>query len=152
MVVTAERLLDVTTGQYLAAPQVVITQGRITAVGRRGDAVPAGARRIDLPGVTLLPGLIDMHVHLTGDPRFSGYRGLEYTDHFWTALGVANAKKTVEAGFTTVRNVGSEGYGDVALKQAVDGGFVPGPRIVPATYAIGATGGHCDSTEFPPSV
>ncbi len=112
----------------------------------------AGARRIDLPGMTLLPGLIDMHVHLTSDPRFSGYRGLEFTDNFWTVIGVANAKRTLEAGFTTVRNVGSGRFDDVALKQGIEQGYVPGPRIVPATYAIGATGGHCDYTEFPPSI
>jgi imidazolonepropionase-like amidohydrolase len=99
-----------------------------------------------------LPGLIDMHVHITSDPRYSGYRWLEFTDNFWTVVGVANARRTLEAGFTTIRNVGSENYDDVALKQAIDLGYVPGPRIVPATYAIGATGGHCDSTEFPPSI
>ena len=111
-----------------------------------------GARRIELGERTLLPGLIDMHVHLTSDPTISGYRGIEFTDNFWTVVGVANAKKTVEAGFTTVRNVGSGNYDDVAIKQGIDNGYVPGPRIVPAAYAIGATGGHCDSTEFPPSM
>ncbi len=74
-----------------------------------------------------------MHVHLTADPTFSGYRGLEFTDNFWTVVGVANAKRTVEAGFTTVRNVGSENYDDVALKQGIERGYIPGPRIVPAT-------------------
>jgi imidazolonepropionase-like amidohydrolase len=93
-----------------------------------------------------------MHVHLTADPRYSGYRGLEYTDNFWTVVGVANARKTLEAGFTTVRNVGSANYDDVALKQGIEQNEIPGPRIVPATYAIGATGGHCDWTEFPPSI
>ena len=77
---------------------------------------------------------------------------LEYTDNFWTVVGVANARRTVEAGFTTVRNVGSQNFDDVALKQAIDIGYVPGPRIVPATYAIGATGGHCDVNELPPSI
>jgi imidazolonepropionase-like amidohydrolase len=101
--------------------------------------------------MTLLPGLIDMHVHLTSDPRFGGYRWLEFTDNFWTVVGVANAKRTLEAGFTTVRNVGSAHFDDVALKQGIEQGYVPGPRIVPATYAIGATGGHCDNTEFPPA-
>ena len=67
-------------------------------------------------------------------------------------VGVAMAKKTLEGGFTTIRNVGSANYDDVAIKQAIEAGYVPGPRIVPATYAIGATGGHCDSTEFPPSL
>jgi imidazolonepropionase-like amidohydrolase len=102
--------------------------------------------------MTLLPGLIDMHTHITADPRYSGYRGLEFTDNFWTVVGVANASKTLEAGFTTIRNVGSGNYDDVAIKQGIEQGFVPGPRIVPATYAIGATGGHCDDTEFPPSI
>lgn len=152
VVVTAAHMIDVVAGKTVDAPQVTITDGRIVAVGHRGDVVPEGARRIDLGERTILPGLIDMHVHLTSDPTLSGYRGLEFTDNFWTVVGVANAKKTVEAGFTTVRNVGSSNYDDVALKQGIDNGYVPGPRIVPATYAIGATGGHCDSTEFPPSV
>src|SRR6185437_14645981 len=152
VVVTADRMLDVTTGHMVEHPQITITDGRISAVGSRGAAAPAGARHIDLPGMTLLPGLIDMHVHLTSDPTFSGYRRLEFTDNFWTVVGVANAKRTVEAGFTTVRNVGSSNYDDVALKQAIEQGYILGPRIVPATYAIGATGGHCDDTEFPPSV
>ena len=93
-----------------------------------------------------------MHVHLTSDPRLSGYRKFEFTDNFWTVVGVANAKRTLEAGFTTVRNVGSKNFADVALKQGIERGYVPGPRIVPATYAIGATGGHCDETSLPPSI
>jgi imidazolonepropionase-like amidohydrolase len=151
-VVTAAHLLDVRSGRVIDHPQVVITDGRITAVGKTGDEVPAGATRVDLPGLTLLPGLIDMHVHLTSDPRYGGYSYLEFTDNFWTVVGVANAKRTLEAGFTTVRNVGSSNYDDVALKQGIEKGYVLGPRIVPATYAIGATGGHCDTTELPPSV
>ena len=152
VVVTADRMVDVLAGRAIAHPQVTITDGRIVAVDTQGAAIPAGARRVDLPGMTLLPGLIDMHVHLTSDPRYSGYRGLEFTDGFWTVVGVANAKRTLEAGFTTVRNVGSADYADVAIKQGIEQGFVPGPRIVPATWAMGATGGHCDATEFPPSI
>jgi imidazolonepropionase-like amidohydrolase len=152
VVVTADRMLDVASGHMVEHPQITIIDGRISAVASQGAPTPADARHIDLPGLTLLPGLIDMHVHLTSDPKFSGYRGLEFTDNFWTVVGVANAKRTVEAGFTTVRNVGSANYDDVALKQGIEQGYIPGPRIVPATYAIGATGGHCDSTEFPPSI
>jgi imidazolonepropionase-like amidohydrolase len=152
VVVTADKMIDVTTGKVVAHPQITISDGRISAVASQGAPIPAGARRVDLPGLTLLPGLIDMHVHLTSDPRYSGYRGLEFTDNFWTVVGVANARKTLEAGFTTVRNVGSANYDDVALKQGIEEHQIPGPRIVPATYAIGATGGHCDDTEFPPSM
>jgi len=155
-VVTAAHMLDPAKGVTVDNVVVVIgdngrVQGLVSGTGARPN-IPADAKRLDLGDVTILPGLIDMHVHLTGDPTLSGYQGLEYTDNFWTVVGVANAKKTVEAGFTTVRMVGSANYDDVALKQGIDHGYVPGPRIVPATYAIGATGGHCDSTEFPPSI
>ena len=101
--------------------------------------------------MTLLPGLIDVHVHLTSDAEIRGYRHYQYTDNFWTVVGVANAKTTLEAGFTTVRNVGSNHFDDVALRQAIDAGEIPGPRIVTAAYAIGATGGHCDNATLPPS-
>jgi imidazolonepropionase-like amidohydrolase len=152
-VVTADRLLDVIAGRMVDKPAVVVVDGRITAILTQGSsAIPAAATRIDLPGATILPGLIDMHVHLTSDARIDGNRYLDYTDSFWVAVGVANAKAMLDAGFTTVRNVGSSDYGDVGLKQAVEGGYIPGPRIVPATYALGATGGHCDDTEgLPPS-
>jgi imidazolonepropionase-like amidohydrolase len=152
VVVTADRMIDVLDGKVVDHPQITVTDGRITAVGTQGATPPASTRRVDLPGMTLLPGLIDMHTHITSDPRYGGYRGLEFTDNFWTVVGVANAKKTLEAGFTTIRNVGSDNYDDVAIKQGIEEGFIPGPRIVPATYAIGATGGHCDATEFPPSI
>jgi imidazolonepropionase-like amidohydrolase len=151
VVVSADRMVDVLTGRIVDHPLVTIVDGRISSVGA-GSAIPPGARRVELKGMTLLPGLIDMHTHLTSDPHYSGYRRLQFTDNFWTVVGVANAKKTVEAGFTTVRNVGSANFDDVAIKQAIEQGIVTGPRIVPATYAIGATGGHCDATELPPSV
>ena len=155
VVVTADRMVDVNTGQTLPEPVIVITDGKIASVVTRGGGrpmIPDGARRIDLPGTTLLPGLIDMHVHLTGLAEIGGYRTLQYTDSFWSAVGVANAKKTLEAGFTTVRNVGSDGFQDVGLQEAIEGGYIPGPRIVPAGYAIGATGGHCDAGGLPPSM
>ena len=150
--VTAARLLDVRTGRYVDAPQVLVRDGRIGAVGRAGDGAPADARRVDLAGMTLLPGLIDMHVHLDSDPSYGGYTGLQFGDRFWSMLSVPNAEKTLMAGFTTVRNVGADAWNDVGLRQAIDEGKVVGPRIVTAGYSFGATGGHCDSTYFPPSM
>jgi imidazolonepropionase-like amidohydrolase len=93
-----------------------------------------------------------MHTHLTSSPLFAGYNSLLFTDSFWPVLATQHARATLEAGFTTVRNVGSRRYDDVGLRQAIEQGFIPGPRIITATYAIGSTGGHCDSTFFPPSM
>jgi imidazolonepropionase-like amidohydrolase len=154
-VVTGDRMLDVSVGRYVDHPAIVIgDDGKIQQVGSAASIqVPAGATRIDLPGETLLPGLIDMHVHLNSLAEIGGYSGLKYTDSFWATVGPYNARKTIDAGFTTVRNVGSPDFDDVALKQAIDGGWVVGPRIVPATYLLGATGGHCDDTDgLPPSL
>jgi imidazolonepropionase-like amidohydrolase len=152
VVVTADKLVDVANGTQVDKPQVTIVDGRITKVGKQGDAVPAGATRVDLPGVTLLPGLIDMHVHLTSSPLFAGYNSLLFTDSFWPVISTRHARETLEAGFTTVRNVGARRYDDVGLREAIDNGFVEGPRVITATYAIGSTGGHCDATFFPPSM
>ena len=153
-VVTADRYLDVDSGRYIEHPAIFIgDDGRITSVAdARTVKWSADTRHIDLAGDTLLPGLVDMHVHLTSLAEVGGYEDLKYTDSFWTAVGVGNAVKTLRAGFTTVRNVGSADFADVGLKQAIDGGWAIGPRIVPATWAIGATGGHCDGNDgLPPS-
>src|SRR3954447_19198304 len=152
-VVTADRMLDVRAGRYVEHAAILIgDDGRIQQIGNIASMqLPAGTKHIDLPGETLLPGLIDMHVHLTSLAEIGGYESNRYTDSFWTAAGVGNAAKTLNAGFTTVRNVGSADFPDVGLKQAIDGGWAIGPRIVPATYAIGATGGHCDDSSMPPS-
>jgi imidazolonepropionase-like amidohydrolase len=155
VVVTADRMLDVKTGRYVEEPVIVITDGRIAAVvGRNGGRpnIPAGARRIDLPGMTLLPGLIDMHVHLTSSPFIRGYRRLEVTDAFWPTLGVPNAQKMLEAGFTTIRSMGAGSYADVGIRQGIDRGIYPGPRVVAAGPSFGPTGGHCDTNDLPPSL
>ena len=154
VLVTADKLLDVRTGKMIANPQVLIRDGRIAAIAQGANAFTAGpaTRRVDLPGMTLLPGLIDMHVHLDSDPTYGGYTGLEYGDRFWSVLTVPHAGKTLDAGFTTVRNVGADAWNDVGLRQAINEGKVRGPRVVTAAYAFGATGGHCDSTFFPPSM
>ncbi|MDQ3204926.1 MAG: amidohydrolase family protein [Pseudomonadota bacterium] len=150
--VSADRMLDVRTGRMVDNPRVLVRDGRIVEVERGDAAVPAGASRVDLPGMTLLPGLIDMHVHLDSDPSYGGYTGLQFSDRFWSMLAVGNAEKTLMAGFTTVRNVGADAWNDVGLRQAIDEGKVTGPRIVAAGFSFGATGGHCDSTYFPPSM
>ena len=151
-VVTAARMLDVRSGKLIDNPQIVVREGRIVSVGRAGDAAPAEARRIDLKDMTLLPGLIDMHVHLDSDPTYSGYNYLQFNDRFWSVVSVVHAQRTLAAGFTTVRNVGSDAWNDIGLAQAIDEGKLTGPRIIGAAYAFGATGGHCDSTYFPPSM
>lgn len=153
VVITAARMVDVVNGRVVANPVVVAVDGRITAAGPAGSVtVPAGAKVIDLAGLTILPGLIDMHVHLTSDARLGWYSDLEHVPAFSTVVGVANAGTTLDAGFTTVRNVGTGDYADVGLKQGIEAGYARGPRIVPAGYALGATGGHCDDNRFPPNI
>ena len=91
VVVSADRMIDVVAGRAVEHPYIVITDGRISSISSKDTAVAPGARHIDLPGITLLPGLIDMHVHLTSDPHYGGDRELEFTDNFWTVVGTANA-------------------------------------------------------------
>lgn len=155
-VLHASRLLDVDSGRMLHDPWVVIDGDRIASVTEGGSA-PAGAKVIELGDVTLLPGLIDVHVHLTGDPTTS--TGNYYQDALMqgpmdeAVLAPMLAKRTLDAGFTTVRNVGAGDYIDVALRNAIDRGQIPGPRILAATVPIGSTGGHADDdTGFSPNV
>ena len=154
VLVTASHMLDVKTGKMLANPQVLIRDGRIVSVkqGVGAIATDKDTQKIDLPGMTLVPGLIDMHVHLDSDPSYGGYTGLQFGDRFWSVLTVPHALKTLNAGFTTVRNVGAEAWNDVGLRQAIEEGKIIGPRVVTAAMSFGATGGHCDSTFFPPSM
>jgi imidazolonepropionase-like amidohydrolase len=154
VVVNAAQLLDVRSGKMIANPHVLIRDGRVVEVRQGANTFSAGPATtvVELPGMTLLPGLIDMHVHLDSDPSYGGYTGLEYGDRFWSVLTVPHASRTLDAGFTTVRNVGADAWNDVGLRQAIDEGKVRGPRVVTAAYSFGATGGHCDSTFFPPSM
>ena len=153
-VVTADRYLDVATGRFVEQPAIFIgDDGRITSIAdARTVRWGSDVRHINLTGRTLVPGLIDMHVHLDSPADIGGYRGLEYTDSFWAMSAVGNARAMLDAGFTTVRNVGSGNRNDVGLAQAIRDGYAVGPRIVPAGYSLGATGGHCDSTYLPPSL
>jgi imidazolonepropionase-like amidohydrolase len=151
---TAERLLDVRSGRWIEQPGVLIREGRIISVAAKAanSAAPADAQVIALDGMSVIPGLIDMHVHLDFDPRYSGYSGLQFNDRFWSVVMVPQAQRTLQAGFTTVRNVGSRDWNDVGLREAIDAGQLVGPRVVSAAYAFGATGGHCDETFYPPSM
>jgi imidazolonepropionase-like amidohydrolase len=147
----AARMLDVRTGRMVPNALVVVRHDTIVQVG--GSAAPAGAVNIDLGNVTLLPGLIDMHTHLTEQigPGFDLF-AVRRTPADEALDGVKYARKTIEAGFTTVRNVGAHDFTDIALMHAIDRGDIEGPRIVPAAHAIGITGGHCDITGFAPGV
>lgn len=148
--VTGDRLLDVETGDYVAVPLIAIEDGKIVSVAS-GATPPAGAEVIDLSGYTILPGLIDMHVHLDGRPEYGGYSSLQFSDRFSTVLAVENARRMLHVGFTTVRNVGDHDYNVTGVDQAIGEGWIQGPRIVNANYSLGATGGHCDETFLPPS-
>jgi imidazolonepropionase-like amidohydrolase len=153
-VITADSMIDVLTGKAVEYPAVFVgPDGRITSIAdARTVKWGSDVKHIDLSGKTILPGLIDMHVHLDSPADIGGYRGLEFTDSFWGMAAVGNAQAMLMAGFTTVRNVGSGNRNDIGLKQAIENGYAVGPRIVPAGYALGATGGHCDSTFLPPSL
>ena len=152
-VVTASRMLDVQSGRYVDNPAIFIDDnGLITSVAdARTVRWGADVKHIDLGNRTILPGLIDMHTHLS-PANIGGYRFLEYTGSFWPVVATATARDMLNGGFTTMRVVGSGEWADVGLKQAIEAGYVVGPRIVPAGHALGATGGHCDDTYLPPEL
>ena len=153
-VITAARMVDVTTGRTVEHPAIFVgDDGRITSIAdARTVRWGSNVEHIDLGEKTLLPGLIDMHVHLDSLAEVGGYDGLQYDDRFWTVVAVRNARAMLDVGFTSVRNVGSDDLNDVGLMQAIDAGYAVGPRIMPAAYALGATGGHCDETFLPMSL
>ncbi len=149
VVVRAARLLDVASGRMLTNAAVVVEGDRITAVNPA--APPRNARTIDLGDVTLLPGFIDLHTHLSGEISAQSFiEPVTQTEADAAFAAAANAIKTVHAGFTTVRDFG--GDVTVALGKAVERGIVSGPRVVPSRNALGITGGHCDVTGFAPGI
>jgi imidazolonepropionase-like amidohydrolase len=144
-VIHAGHMLDVKSGRVLDNVTVVIDGDKITSVGQ---SVSGNATVISLPNATLVPGLIDAHTHLTGEPNF-GYQELGISTPMEALIGAKNARVTLEAGFTTVRNVGAGGFTDVALRDAIEQGLVPGPRMLVSGPALGITGGHCDNNLLP---
>jgi imidazolonepropionase-like amidohydrolase len=151
VVLRAARLLDVAAGRVVENAAVVLEDDRIVAVNPA--SLPEAAATIDLGDLTLLPGLIDTHVHLTGDlDRDSFLRSVREAAPDAALRGARNARRTLLAGFTTVRDIGSRGFVDVALARASDAGLIDAPRIVPVGHPIGITGGHCDATGFAPGI
>jgi imidazolonepropionase-like amidohydrolase len=151
VIIRPGHLLDVKTGNMLTGQAIVIEGDKIVSVGPMADAKSeAGAETIDLPNATVLPGLIDAHTHLTYDPKNLGYEGLGISIPREALIGARNARVTLQVGFTTVRNVGAGGYSDIALRDAINDGDVPGPRILASGPALGITGGHCDDNLLAP--
>jgi len=146
-VLKAARMFDGKSNALVTPGLVVVSEGKIAAVGAKA-AVPAGAEVIDLGDTTLLPGFIDAHTHLTmmysDDWKQNTLDGLQKTIAEQALDASANARVTLMAGFTTVRDVGSHDYLDVGLRNAIRDGVVPGPRMLVTVHALGSTGGHCD--------
>ena len=147
VVIRAGHLLDVKSGKTLPNQTIVIQGDKIANVGPDAP-VPAGAQVIDLSNATVLPGLIDAHTHITMTTNF-GYSRLGISIPREALNGARNARVTLDAGFTTIRNVGASGFTDVALRDAINAGDVPGPRMLVSGPALSITGGHCDNNLLP---
>jgi imidazolonepropionase-like amidohydrolase len=151
-VIRAGHVLNVRTGELRANQAIVIVGDKIEKIAPSGEVAAApGDITIDLLDATVLPGLIDMHTHLTFDLNSLGYSGLGISTAREALHGARNARRTLEAGFTTVRNLGAFDYSDIALRDAINDGDVIGPRIVASGPAMGITGGHCDENLLPPA-
>lgn len=156
VVLHAARLIDGTGAAPIANGVVVVTDDKIVAVGKQGSVtIPSGAKTIELGDATLLPGFIDAHTHIIGrelmDPA-GAESATRDNDALGAIIGVANAQKTLLAGFTSIRNLGAPDFQDMALRTAVNTGFVIGPRMENAGHAIGITGGHCDENGYKPGL
>ena len=152
--IKAARMVDGTGAPPVTNAVVIVTNNTITASGSN-IAIPANARVIDLGDATLMPGFIDAHTHLVGrtlgEPGWNDSAVRDY-DGYVAIRAVPNAEATLLAGITTVRNVGAPNFDDIALRQAIDEGYVRGPRMQTAGHAIGITGGHCDDNGFKPGL
>lgn len=156
VVLKAAQVIDGTGAEPIKNGVIVVTDDKIVAVGASGSVtIPSGARVIDLGDATLLPGFIDAHTHIVGrvlgDPEGQNSRVRDY-DSFGAILGVGNVEKTLLGGFTTIRNVGASDFQDLAIRKAINDGWIIGPRILTAAHSIGITGGHCDENGFKPGL
>ena len=156
VVLKAARIIDGTGKQPINNGVIVITDNKIKAVGTTSSVnIPSGAKIIDLGNSTLMPGFIDAHTHIVGrvlgDPEGGNARFRDY-DSFAAILAVNNARKTLMAGFTTIRNVGAGKFDDLAIRKAINEGWVIGPRMLTAGHSLGITGGHCDENGYKPGL
>ena len=140
----ADSLFDSSNGKVIKDAVIVVEGEKVTAVGDSGTRIPDGAEVIDLSSSFVLPGVMDMHTHVIGNLDNYFFAGYFQSPHRATIGGVVNAEKTLMAGFTTIRNVGASDYADVALRNAINAGEVPGPRMAVSGPGLGITGGHCD--------
>ena len=152
----AARVIDGTGAAPIQNGVIVVTDDRIVSVGAAGSVtIPAGARTIDLGNATLLPGFIDAHTHVIGralgDPA-ANEAGVRDVESFAAILGVVNVRNTLLAGFTSIRNLGAADFDDIAMRKAINEGWVIGPRMQTAAHAIGITGGHCDENGYKPGL
>jgi imidazolonepropionase-like amidohydrolase len=148
--IRAGHLLDVHSGKLFDAQTIVVTGDTITSIASTASTPAAASDAvIDLGSMTVLPGLIDAHTHLTMNTEFDPYKEVTSTDAKEAINGVVNAKATLMAGFTSVRNVGAGGYTDVDLRDAINSGQVPGPHMQVSGPPLGITGGHCDDNLLP---
>ncbi|MDP3293949.1 MAG: amidohydrolase family protein [Nevskia sp.] len=151
VVLHAARRLDVESGRIRSPATVVVNGDRIASLDPK--SLPEDSTVIDLGDVTILPGLMDMHIHLMDDPDADWIRERAYeTQATWAFRAARNARLTLMNGFTTVRDLGSSGFVDVALMHATDDAWVDGPRVFPVGNYITSTGGHCDMTGFAPGI
>jgi imidazolonepropionase-like amidohydrolase len=149
VIIRAARLFDPPSGRLIDRPVVVISGDKIQSVTEANAGVNPTGKVIDLGNATILPGFIDVHTHLTMNAGGGGYEGLGISTPRAALIGAKNARLTLMAGFTTVRNVGAEGYSDVALRDAIDAGDVIGPRMQVSGPPLGISGGHCDNNLLP---
>jgi imidazolonepropionase-like amidohydrolase len=148
--IRAGHILNVRTGEEAADQTLVVEGNKISSItATRSTPAQAGDKEVDLRGFTVMPGLIDVHTHLTMDTDFDPYHELSTNDIKAALHGVSNARVTLEAGFTSVRNVGASGYSDVALRDEIESGRIPGPHMQVSGPPLGITGGHCDDNLLP---